>query len=191
MGKRKKSNLKWIKETLDLDKNHNWQSEPGNRIFVAGRGALRFDVPDDWHFQPEDNSFQFLDDKPPNDNIRLEASFNLLKPANWAECPLAPLLRNILKEEKRNVTDFGKIEHFKRQTARFVWTQIEFIDPAEDRRAYSRIAIGLGSNVQCLITMDYWVEDSEKAVPVWDTVMNSVVLGLFIRDPRTGFAFPD
>ncbi|MDY6941330.1 MAG: hypothetical protein SWY16_27200 [Cyanobacteriota bacterium] len=191
MGKRKKNNLKWIKETLKLEKDHNWKSDPGNRIFVAGRGALRFDVPHDWHFEPDEKSFRFLDKKPPDDNIRLEASFNLLPPADWREFPLAPLLRKILKDEERNVTDRGKIEHFKRQTARFVWTQIEFIDPVEDRPAYSRIAIGLGSGVQCLITMDYWVDDSEIAVPVWDTAMNTTVLGLFIRDPRTGFAFPD
>ena len=65
MSKRKKHNLQWIKTTLDLNENHNWQSQPGTRIFVAGRGAVRFDVPDDWHFAPQENSFQFLDKSPP------------------------------------------------------------------------------------------------------------------------------
>jgi len=42
-----------------------------------------------------------------------------------------------------------------------------------------------------LITFDYWVDDAERLTPVWDTAMESLVLGLFINDPRTGFARPD
>jgi hypothetical protein len=28
-----------------------------------------------------------------------------------------------------------------------------------------RIAVGIGSGVQCLITMDYWVDDADKFTP--------------------------
>src|SRR4028118_867180 len=42
MSKRKKQ--EWLKETLELKEDHNWKSKPGTRIFVAGRGAVRFDV---------------------------------------------------------------------------------------------------------------------------------------------------
>lgn len=191
MSKRKKHNLQWIKETLELKEDHNWKSKPGTRIFVAGRGALRFDVPSDWHFELDTNSFRFLDKKPPNDDCRLEASFNLLPPSNWADFPLVRLLKQTVQDEKRNVVERGEFIQFKRQTARIVWTQIKFIDPQENREAYSRICIGLGSGVQCLITFDYWVDDAERLIPVWDTVMESLVLGLYIRDPRTGLAFPD
>jgi hypothetical protein len=191
MSKRKKRHQQWLKETLELNENHNWQSEPGTRIFVAGRGALRFDVPQDWYFEPDEKSFRFLDNKPPKDDARLEASFNLLPPGNWAEFPLVPLLKKIMQEDERHPIEIGKVIQLKRQTARVVWNQIKFIDPQEHREAYSRTCIGLGSGVQCLITFDYWVDDAERLTPVWDTVMNSLVLGLYIRDPRTGFAFPD
>jgi hypothetical protein len=191
MSKPKKHNLKWIKETLELKEDHNWKSNPGNRIFVAGRGALRFDVPENWHFEPDEKSFRFLDNKPPKDDARLEASFNLLPPGNWPDFPLAPLLRQVVRDDERNPIEKGEIIQLKRQTARIVWTQIKFIDPQENREAYSRIAIGLGSGVQCLITFEYWVDDADRMIPVWDTVMDSLVLGLYIRDPRTGFAFPD
>jgi len=93
MSKRKKHNLQWLKETQGLKEDHNWKSKPGTQIFVAGRGALRFDVPDDWHFEPDTKSFRFLDRKPPNDDCRLEASFNLLPPGNWADFPLVRLLK--------------------------------------------------------------------------------------------------
>jgi hypothetical protein len=191
MSKRKKRHQQWLKETLELNENHNWKSEPGTRIFVAGRGALRFDVPQDWYFEPDEKSFRFLDNKPPKDDARLEASFNLLPPGNWAEFPLVPLLKKIMQEDERHPIEIGKVIQLKHQTARVVWNQIKFIDPQEHREAYSRTCIGLGSGVQCLITFDYWVDDAERLTPVWDTVMNSLVLGLYIRDPRTGFAFPD
>ncbi|MEQ8958551.1 MAG: hypothetical protein RLP02_11600, partial [Coleofasciculus sp. C2-GNP5-27] len=171
--------------------DHNWTSKPGHRIFVAGRGALRFDVPEDWHFEPDTKSFRFVDNNPPNDDCRLEASYNLLPPGDWADFPLVSLLKRVVRDDERNITEKGEIIELKRQTARIVWTQFKFIDPNENRDAYSRICIGLGSGVQCLITYDYWVDDAERLNPVWDTVMDSLVLGLFIRDPRTGFAFPD
>ena len=191
MSKSKKRNLQWLKETLELKEDHNWKSTPGTRIFVAGRGAVRFDVPEDWHFEPDEKSFRFLDKKPPKDDCRLEVSYNLLPPANWAEFPIVPLLRQVLRDETRDAIEQGEIIKLKRQTARIVWTQIKFIDPIEHRPAYSRICIGLGSGVQCLITFDYWEDDAERLTPVWDMVMESLVLGLYIRDPRTGFALPD
>lgn len=191
MSKRKNRNLQWLKETLELKEDHNWKSKPGTRIFVAGRGALRFDVPEDWHFEPDTKSFRFLDKKPPNDDCRLEASFNLLPPGDWAKFPLVPLLKHVVEDDTRDAIEQGEIIQLKRQTARLVWTQFKFIDPQENRPAFSRICIGLGSGVQCLITFDYWEDDRDRVTPVWDLVMDSVVLGLYIADPRTGFALPD
>ncbi len=193
MSKKKKHNLQWIKQTLELSENHNWQGTPGHRIFVAGRGAVRFDVPEDWHFEPKENSFRFLDKKPPDDDCGLEVSYNLLPPGNWSELPLVELLEHVVRDDSRNVIDHGKIVQLKRQTARLVWTQLKFIDTqdGQEREAYSRICIGIGSGVQCLITFEFWADDTDRCVPVWDTVLNTLVLGLFISDPRTGFALPD
>lgn len=191
MSKRKKHDLKWLKETQQLQEGHNWKSEPGTQIFVAGRGSLRFDVPQNWYFEPDEKSFRFLDKKPPNDDCRLEASYNLLPPGDWANFPLVSLLEQVVRDDERNPIEIGEIIQLKRQTARVVWTEIKFIDSQENREAYSRICIGLGSRVQCLITFEYWANDAERCVPVWDTVMRSLVLGLYIRDPKTGFALPD
>ena len=63
----------------------------------------------------------------------------------------------MVKDDERNPIEQGEIIQLKRQTARIIWTQIKFIDPQEHREAYSRICIGLGSGVQCLITFDYWL----------------------------------
>ncbi|MBF2047777.1 MAG: hypothetical protein EDM05_037120 [Leptolyngbya sp. IPPAS B-1204] len=192
MAKGKKHNLKWIKETLDLQPGHHWQSKPGYKIFVAGRGAVRFDVPADWVFEPDEKSFRFLDGEPPNDNARLEVSFNKLPPADWSLVPLKPLLKQVVEDDHRNVISRSEIFTVKRQTAQIVWTELKFIDTQEaPREAFSRICIGLGSNVQCLITFEYWADEAEKMTPVWDEVLQSLTLGLYIRDPMTGTAFPD
>ncbi len=190
MAKRKKSN-QWLKETLELKPDHRWRSTPGYKVFVADRGAVRIDVPQDWIFEPDTKSFRFLDGAPPDDNCRLELSFNHLPPANWTEFPLQPILQKIIEDDSRNVIETGEIVRVNRQTAQILWGQIKFIDEEENREAYSRICVGLGSNVQCLITCDYWANEAAKITPVWDVVLKSLTLGLYISDPRTGTALPD
>lgn len=192
MAKRKKTNLQWIKETLELKPDHHWDSPPGYKIFVADRGAVRFNVPHNWVFEPQEKSFKFLDGKPPNDDCCLEVSFNHLPPNDWSQFPLKSTLKKVIEDDDRNVIESGEIFTIKRQTARIVWTEIKFIDTqAEPREAFSRICIGLGSNIQCLITFDYWADQALGLTPVWDEVMRSLTLGLYIRDPMTGLAFPD
>ncbi|WP_427160165.1 hypothetical protein ACQFX9_00125 [Aliinostoc sp. HNIBRCY26] len=192
MSKHKKSNLQWIKETLELKPDHRWESPSGYKIFVANRGAVRFNVPQNWVFEPQEKSFKFMDNKPPKDDCCLEVSFNQLPPRDWSLFPLKSTLRKVVDDDSRDVIAKGEIITVKRQTAKIVWTEIKFIDTqTEPREAFSRICIGLGSNVQCLITFDYWADQAEKLTPVWDEVMRSLTLGLYIRDPQTGLAFPD
>jgi hypothetical protein len=192
MTKRKKSNLQWIKETLELDRNHHWEGPEDYKIFVAGRGAVRFNVPQDWVFEPKEKSFKFTDKKPPHDDCCLEVSYNHLPPNDWTLFPLKRTLKKIIEDDSRDVIETGEIIQVKRQIAKIMWGQIKFIDTqAEPREAYSRICVGLGSNIQCLITFDYWADQAEQLTPIWDEVMQSLTLGLYIRDPRTGLAYPD
>lgn len=192
MSKRKKSNLQWIKETLELDPNHHWEGPEDYKIFVAGRGAVRFNVPQDWVFEPKEKSFKFTDKKPPHDDCCLEVSYNHLPPNDWTLFPLKRTLKKIIEDDSRDVIETGEIIQVKRQIVKIMWGQIKFIDTqAEPREAYSRICVGLGSNIQCLITFDYWADQAEQLTPIWDEVMQSLTLGLYIRDPRTGLAYPD
>jgi hypothetical protein len=194
MPKRKKDDLKWVKETLKLSENNNWKSDEGYKIFVAGRGAVRFDIPGDWHMEPKESSFRFCNKKPPDDDCAVEVSFNLLNPqVNWKDLPLTPIVRQLAQKDERDVIEVGTVVQVKRQTAKVVWVELKFMDHQDgvDREAFSRICVGIGSGVQCLITCEFWVDEAEKFVPVWDHVLDTLVLGLFIRDPRTGFALPD
>jgi hypothetical protein len=192
MPKRKKGNLQWIKETLELKPEHRWEAPSGYKIFVADRGAVRMNVPQNWVFEPQEKSFKFLDKKPPNDDCCLEVSFNHLPPNDWNLFPLANTLKKLMEEDSRNVIAMGEIVTVKRQTAKIMWSEIRFIDTqAEAREAFSRTCVGLGSNIQCLVTFDFWADQAVQLTPIWDEVMRSLTLGLYIRDPRTGLAFQD
>ena len=192
MAKQKKSNLQWIKETLELKPDHRWDAPEGYKIFVLDRGSVRMNVPQKWIVEPQENSFKFLDKQPPDDDCCLEISFNRLPPNDWSLFPLKSTLKKVVEKDSRNVIEKGEIITVKRQTARIVWTEIKFIDTQEaPREAFSRICVGIGSNVQCLVTFDFWADQAEQLIPFWDEAVRSLTLGLYIRDPRTGLAHPD
>jgi hypothetical protein len=74
----------------------------------------------------------------------------------------------------------------QRPDLRLVWLEGNFIDPQEFRQAYGRMAIGIGGNIQVLLTFDYWADDAARFVPVWDDVLQSLQVGTYIPDPTRG-----
>lgn len=179
---------KWKKQTLKLRKDHRWKAKPGYRICVIGRGAVRFDIPQGWIMEPDAVSIKFFDGAPPDDNCRLEASYNLVPPIDWSGFPLEQLLRQVVDDDHRRPVSEGEVISVKRVDLRLVWTEFSFHDPAEDREACSRVCIGLGNNVQCLITMDFWPEDRARVTPVWDEALRTLKLGEYVSDPTLGDA---
>jgi hypothetical protein len=61
-----------------------------------------------------------------------------------------------------------------------------FIDPLQQRDCRSRMCLGRGSGIQPLITMEFWEDDRERCSPIWDGVLESLQLGVYIDDPRRG-----
>src|SRR2546429_5999332 len=78
----------WLKEELALQEDHTWRARPGCKIFVADRGALRLDYPEDWVVIPGENSINFHDRQPPDDDIHMEVSIMRLPPFDWSGLPL-------------------------------------------------------------------------------------------------------
>ena len=68
------NNDNWRKQVFDLPQNHGWTAKPGNKVFIADRGALRFEIPQDWLVEPNRKSVKFRDAKPPDDTMGLEVS---------------------------------------------------------------------------------------------------------------------
>jgi hypothetical protein len=56
----------------------------------------------------------------------------------------------------------------------------------QQRLAYGPIAIGIGGNIQVLLTYDYWADDAARFAPVWNDVLQSLQVGMYIQDPTSG-----
>lgn len=175
-----------IKKDLTLHSDHGWKSEEGYKIFVADRGAVRFDFPKDWIVKFKEKSVSFHDLEPPDDTGALEMSFNRLPPNDWSTFPLKKTLHQILEDDDRKITHKSKVTSANRGGMRLVWADIQYIDATEKRPATSRILVGIGSNVQVLFTFDYWIEGEEQMREVWAVMLRSLRLGLFIPDPTRG-----
>jgi hypothetical protein len=177
---------KWKKKTLKLKDTHGWTARPGCRIFVADKGAVRFDFPMHWIMEPTADCFQFHDRQPPNDDCRLAVSYQRLPAIDWSGAPLADMLRQVVEQDPRGLTPTMDVVSIQRPDLYLVWLEGNFIDPQEFRQAYGRMAIGIGGNIQVLLTFDYWADDAARFTPVWDDVLQSLQVGTYIPDPTRG-----
>ena len=181
---------KWRKKTLRLKKDHQWRGTPGNQVFVANRGDVRFEFPGDWIMIPTEESIKFHDKQPPDDDVILQCSVIRLSPEiDWSGYPPAKLLADVSGDDERGVTWRGPVRRELRQNMEIATTEVRFIDPVEKREALGRACIARAKTVQTYITMDYWPEHAEKFEPVWDTVLRTLRLAEDIKDPRTGARF--
>lgn len=174
------------RESLKLKKKHHWRARPENRIFVADRGAVRFDFPRGWVIKLDGASVCLYDREPPDDDCRLEVSFTRLPPIDWSGLAVEQLLKTATEGDTRPVESRAAVVSVRRGALRLAWTELGFRDPVENRAAFSRVLVGLGNNVQCLITLDFWADDARRLAPVWDEVVRTLELGIHITDPTTG-----
>lgn len=179
----------WDKSTFGMDPDHGWRCKPGYTIFVADRGAVRFDFPETWVVVPGDDGIVLHDTQPPDDNCRLQLSvFRLAPGLDWGTLPLASMLDQSLAggDDDDDVLSRSPIAHVLRPGLEIVWTEIRRTDPEEHREARSRHLLGCGADVSTLITLDYWPEDALQFEPVWDELLRSLRLGEYVADPRRG-----
>lgn len=176
----------WEHQVLRLKDHHTWKAPPGYNVFVADRGAVRFNFPHGWVVVPSSDCIALHDQKPPNDNCRLAVSYLRLPPIDWSGLPLAQLITPIIEGDQRQILARGDIVTVPRADLEVAWTEIRFLDPQERREALSRIALARGSNLQALITSEFWADDAARWGPIWDEVMRSVELGRYVDDPTRG-----
>jgi hypothetical protein len=177
---------RWKKKTLKLKDTHGWKARPGCRIFVADKGAVRFDFPMHWVMEPTSDCIQFHDRQPPDDDCRLAVSYQRLPAIDWSGAPLADMLCQVIDDDPRGLTLKGDVVEVRRADLHLVWAEGNFIDAKELRAAVGRIAIGIESNIQVLLTFDYWATDGERFSAVWDDVLQSLQVGTYIPDPTRG-----
>ena len=186
---------KWTKKTLKLKKNHGWTSEPGCQVFVADRGAVRFDFPRGWVIEPGQNgSIKVQDKKSPDDNCCLEMTvFYLREGIDWSGLPVSRIIREVTKpgqpdDQSDDEPEIPRLETFpveerSRDGMDFAWTGYRYIDPEEKREAISRTLIARKWNIQPIITYAFWVDELKKADHAWAVLIKTLILGDYIEDP--------
>jgi hypothetical protein len=187
MGKKRKHQPQWHKKTLRLKDNHTWKAPNGYKIVVIDRGAVSFNIPENWLIAKFEPHLEMHDNPPPNDNARLSVSFWKFGPGiDWTELPLAPLLLKSIEDSELEILAQGEIVASARTDLEMVWTERRFLDPEEKREAFTRVALARGWDIHTVISFDFWVDDLKKFEPVWDEVLRSLQLGRYIEDPTKG-----
>ena len=181
-----KKKRKWQQTTHRIAEDHQWTASPGNKIFVADAGAMQFEIPRDWVVKPgEAGSIRFFDkeDEVAAD-MRLEVSLLYAPPlVDWTGLPLTQLIEDsVLSHESRGITGRGPFHEMRRATLEIAWLQVDFIDPAENRLAHSRIGIARGPAAHALMTFDFWPEHIPRARKIWYGALRSLKLDGNSRD---------
>lgn len=205
-GKRRSvmNNERWDQKIFKLPENHGWTAQPGNKVVVADRGALRFEIPQSWVVAPSSKSLKLLDGEPPNDDMSLEVSvFYAGQGLNvdWSGLPLAGLIKDVTADERDGISRPRRGKKRKSEKSKtgapiaikigdleMAWVQTEFIDKIEKRPAFSRQAITRHTkeSIHGLLTLSFWPEDTERATAVWNDVLGSLKMGEHFEHPFFG-----
>jgi hypothetical protein len=179
----RKSN--WSKQTLRLKDDHGWKCKPGYRIFVADRGAVRFDFPQDWIVRPaDDGTIHMHDREPPDDDVRLSLTVIYLRDdVDWSDLKIPDVLREITNKGAREQRPYGPVVEVKKPRHDLAWSETSFPDPENGRMVKSRTALARYSNIQIVLTLDFWADMSPQFGKVWDEILRTLILGDYVEDP--------
>ena len=191
---------RWERREFNLPDNHGWTAKPGNRVFVANQGAVRFEVPNTWTLDmPKGSkSFQFFDGKPPNDDIRLDVRVMYLAASRpdvewsqlqpWEEPPITDWLKKNIADDEREPTRVGSPLTIRVDDTTIVWAEMDFIDPVEKRPAHTRLCYAMKASAALLaiIAMDYWDDHSGRAKAAWSDILGTLKVGDYMESPFNG-----
>lgn len=165
----------WNRRTIKLDKKVRVKARPGNNIFVANRGDVSFEYPNTWIVKPSERSICFYDAEPPDDQCVLELSIiHLNFRIDWSGLPLARMLCDVLPPEETVPALGANVREIRKGDLQIVWHEFDFMEKVEHRLAFTRGALARRADVVPFITLNFWPEDREKVVPIWDAVLETL-----------------
>lgn len=179
---------KYTSQSFKMPPHHGWRCKPGYKIFVANRGDVRFDIPSKWVVKApgEQCDVEFRDRKYPKDDCVIQLSvFGHPPGLDFTGLPLESLARGSGKEPPSSLWR-GELHYEKRPGAELVWSESAFLDEKEKREAHSRQIVARGPQSHAIITMSYWPEHEKRFLPVWNELLRSLTLGVYIRNPLLG-----
>ena len=102
--------------------------------------------------------------------------------------PVRQLLQEVTEEDgvDRPILDRGPIVGLFRPPLEAAWRQMRFIDPLQKREACTRVCLARGGVTLATIVFDFWPEDELQLHEAWTTVLETLAVGDYIDDFRTG-----
>jgi hypothetical protein len=170
-----------------LRQNHTWRCRPGHKICVLDRGRVRFDIPSRWLMIPDDKTGALMmhDRKPGVESCDLGVSVFPFASEDAPGLPLDHLLLSSLGE-REGLTWQSEVHTLQRGDLDLRWLEQHFVEQKHKRNARYRSALCRGGDCHVLITMSYWESRAATVEPVWDEVMRTLVLGIYVSDPARG-----
>jgi hypothetical protein len=178
-----------------LPENHGWRSQPGYLIFVANRGDVRFDYPENWSIDPSP-PITFRDREPPADTCRLRLFiYNPTRKRQGQEPPIQQVLEDLVdiarEEDKDDDPGYsigrGEIVVAEREDLDLAWRQARFFNPYKDREMLRRTCAARANGVLPLIIFDFPASELSLFDPIWNEILRSLQVGLVIEDPQRYF----
>ncbi|MGI8744782.1 MAG: hypothetical protein ACR2NN_19860 [Bryobacteraceae bacterium] len=177
----------WKKKDLELKPGHGWKAKPGYNICAINRGAIRFEYPQGWNVNADEDSLKIRDCPEPDDNCVLAVSQMHLPTEIADQVPLRELVRVSMDHDDRDIRERKEIVEVGRTDGvELAYVEVRYFDPKQKREAFSRLCVARGSGVYGLITFDFWVDDAAKFEPAWEQALRSLILGVYIKDPAVG-----
>jgi hypothetical protein len=182
----------FTRREIALAPDHGWRATPGYQICVISRGDLRFEFPSGWVTVPGPTSIKLHDRPHPDDDMVLEVSVLRSPPVDWSRLPLSQLLLSGLHHQGHLVRD-DQVRNLDLPGLQLAWAEYREIDKAANREAVWRMAhcrpgdgIVLPVSLVGILTFGFWPDVYDRADPVWDHVIRSLVMGEQIADPARG-----
>jgi len=178
---------------LKLKKHNRYFARPGNKIFIANAGAVRFEYPEKWIVEPGENgAICFYERTPPDHHAILQMSvWEFQGPqVDWTTLPLEPLFVQATtgpSPDPRTLLSSAPLKTVLRPGLEAVWREQLMFDHEDQKEVVCRQCLARGRNVTTLLTYDFYADEAARLEPVWTDVLTSLVLGQHISDPTTGF----
>jgi hypothetical protein len=172
-------------DVYQLAPNHVWKATPGCRILIVDNGGLRCDIPYDWIvYSPRTHVFA-IDRFPPDNRCLLAISCRRVS-SEVIALPLRHILEEWVVGEDRRVKERTEPVYFFRWPLQAAWIQLHVTVAEPDRDRTTRVCVARADRTQALLILDFLTEDESLVEKAWETLMDTLVVGDYISDPRTG-----
>jgi hypothetical protein len=172
-------------DVFQLAPNHVWKATPGCRILIVDNGGLRCDIPHEWIvYSPKTHVFA-IDRFPPENRVLMAISCRRVS-SEIIAIPLRRILDEWVLGEERGLVETTEPVYFFRWPLQAAWTQVRVKSQETAVDKSTRVCVARADRTQALIILDYHTRDEDSVEKSWDILMDSLVVGDYIADPRTG-----